>query len=106
MKLDCKRLCICEKSITLKHNGFLGIPAVAQRVKSPTAVTLVSAEAWVQSPTWHSGLKEPALLQLWHRSATAVQIQSLAQQLPYAVGVAIKYIYICIYIYIMNFFNL
>ena len=31
---------------------------MAQWVKNPTA------EAWIQSPTWHSGLKELALLQM------------------------------------------
>ena len=38
----------------------------------------------VQSQAWHSVLKNPLLV------AAMVQIQSLAQELPYAMGVAIK----------------
>ena len=47
------------------------VPTMAQWVKNPTAVSKVAAEVWVLSPTWHSGLKDPALLwlqcrlQLW-----------------------------------------
>ena len=29
---------------------------------------LCSSRTQVQSPAWHSGLKDPALQQLWHRS--------------------------------------
>ena len=39
----------------------LGVPAMAQWVKNPTAVAQVTAEAQVQSPAPHSGLKDPAL---------------------------------------------
>jgi len=53
-------------------------------------VAQVAAEAQVQSPVWHSGLKFPVLPQLWHRPAAAAWIQSLAWKLPYALGVAIK----------------
>ena len=40
------------------------IPAVAQWVKNLTAAAQVAAESQVWSPAWHSGLKDPALLQL------------------------------------------
>ena len=53
----------------------------AQWVKNLTAVAWVTAEAWVQSPVLCSGLKDSALL---------AQIQSLAWELPYALGTAIK----------------
>ena len=38
---------------------------MAQWVKNPTAVAWVIVEAWFQSLTEHSGLKNTALLQLW-----------------------------------------
>ena len=43
----------------------VGVPAVAQRVKNPTAAALVAAEVQVQSPAPRSGLKDPASPQLW-----------------------------------------
>ena len=57
---------------------------MAQWVKNPTAVDWVNVEVHVGSPTWHSGSKDPTLLQLQPR------IQSLAWEPPYAMGVAIK----------------
>ena len=33
---------------------------------------------------------DPALLWLWHRSAAIAPIRPLAQELPYAVGVALR----------------
>ena len=41
----------------------VGVPAMAQWVKNPTAAAQVAAEAQVQSPAQGSGLKDPALLQ-------------------------------------------
>ena len=41
---------------------------MVQRVKNPTAVARLAVEVWVQSPAWCRELKDPALLQLWHRS--------------------------------------
>ena len=67
-----------------------GVLAVAQWVKNPTAATRVTAEVKVQFLTRYSALKDSALLQLQHRSAAAAWIQSLAWELPYAAGVAIK----------------
>ena len=46
----------------------MGVPIVAQWVKNLTAVVQSVAEVQVQSPAWHSGLKDPVLLQLWQRS--------------------------------------
>ena len=44
------------------------VSAVAQRGKNLTAAARVTAEVWVQSLARHSGLKDLALPQLWHRS--------------------------------------
>ena len=40
---------------------------MAQWVKNLTALVQVTEEVQVQSPAWNSGLKDPVLLQLWHR---------------------------------------
>ena len=53
-------------------------------VKNPLVVAWVTAEAWVQSLAWHSGLKDLVLLQPRHRFHTE------AREPPYAMGVAIK----------------
>lgn len=42
----------------------LGVPTVAQWVKSPTAAAQFAAEAQIQSPTRGSRLKDLALQQL------------------------------------------
>ena len=39
-----------------------GVPTVAQQVKNLTAAAQVTAEAWVQSLAWLSGVKDAALL--------------------------------------------
>ena len=49
--------------MAIKENP--GVPTVVQWIKNLTAVAQVAVEAWVQSLAWHSGLKEPALQQLW-----------------------------------------
>ena len=54
-----------------------GVPGMVQWVKNPIAEALVTAEVWVRSPTQPSGLKDLALLQLWHRT-DASWIQFLA----------------------------
>lgn len=36
-----------------------------QGLKNLTAAAPVTVEAWVWSSAWHSGLKDPVLLQLW-----------------------------------------
>ena len=42
-----------------------GVPAMAQWVRNPAGVAGFAVEARVRSAAWHSGLKEPMLLQLW-----------------------------------------
>ena len=62
-----------------------------QWVKNLTAAVQVATAAQVatvmrvQSLAWRRGLKDPTLLQLHHS-----QSFSLAQELPYAAGMAIK----------------
>ena len=46
----------------------LGVPAMAQWVKNPTAVAQATVEAQVWSPAQCSGLKDLVLSQLQHRS--------------------------------------
>ena len=58
---------INKYKIIRRKNEF-GVPAVVQWVKNLTAVAQVTEEVWVQSPTWHSVLKDPELPQLWGRS--------------------------------------
>ena len=40
---------------------------MVQGVKNLTAVAWVTVQAWVQPLAQHSGLKNPVLMQLWHR---------------------------------------
>ena len=43
----------------------LGVPTVSQWVKNLTVVAWVTAEVWVWSLGWRSGVKDPVLPQLW-----------------------------------------
>ena len=45
----------------------MGVPTVAQWAKNLTAAARVAAQLWVPSLDQCSGLKDPALLQLWCR---------------------------------------
>ena len=47
-------------------------------------------EAGVQSPAQCSGLKDPLLLQLWCGLQLRLRFSPWPQELPYAMGVAIK----------------
>ena len=58
----------------------MGVPAVVQRVKKLTAVAWVPEEVHVWAPAWCSGSKDPVV----------ARIQSLAWDIPYAAGAAIK----------------
>ena len=58
-------------------------------VKNPTAAAQVPAEVQVQSPAWHSGLRFQHRCS-WGKVTDAAQIQSLAWELSYAMGIAIK----------------
>lgn len=46
----------------------LGVPAMVQWLKNPTAAARVAAEPWVQSPAQHSRLKNLGLGQLRQKS--------------------------------------
>ena len=61
-----------------------GVPSVAQWVKDQLSQLKSLQRCRFNPQAQHSGLKDPVLLQLWSRS------QSLAQELLYAVVVAIK----------------
>ena len=65
---------------------------MAQWIKNSIAAAWVAGEAWGGFPSPVQCVRDPVLLQLQHRSQ--LQIQSLAQELPYAVGAAIKKIMI------------
>ena len=44
------------------------VPGVVQWVKNPNVVAWGAVEVWVRSLAWlNGGLKDLALLQLWHR---------------------------------------
>ena len=62
---------------------------MTQWVKNPTAVVQVPVEVWVGSPTWCS-VKGAGMAAAATQAAAVAQIQSLAQELPYATGEAIK----------------
>ena len=50
------------------YNTQLCWSSMAQWVKNVTAAAWVTVKAWVRSMAWDSGLKDPALPQLWCRS--------------------------------------
>ena len=47
-----------QRNVTIKI--FVGLPTVAQWVKNLTVAAQVTVEVRVQTPAWHSGLKDPA----------------------------------------------
>ena len=51
---------LCKQCYRSSHWGYW--------VKNPTAAAWIDAEVKVQSPAWHSALKDLVLPQLWHRS--------------------------------------
>ena len=79
-----------QQQKTNQKNHALGVPTMARWIKNPATVAWITVEVWVWPLAWNSGLKDPALPQLWCRLAAAAQIQPLAQELPCAVGAAIK----------------
>ena len=63
---------------------------MVQWVKIPTAVAWVTAKVCVLSPAQCTGLKDPALPQLWCRSQLRLRFSPWPGGLPFAVGVAIE----------------
>ena len=60
--------------------------AVAQRDQQH----LCNARTWVRSPARHSGLKDPAMLQLWFRSPLRFGSDICPRNTPYASGATKK----------------
>ena len=58
-----------QRGVTHKLNlkRLFGVNTLAQWVKNLTAGAWVTAEVHVQTPTWHSGIKDPALPQCQHQ---------------------------------------
>ena len=63
---------------------------MAQWDKTLTAAAQVSVEVWVGHPAQFSRLKDLELLQLQGSSQIQLGFNSLARELPYYMGVAIK----------------
>ena len=81
---------IMHAPLCLKNATF-GIPTVVRWVKNLTAVVQVAAEAWVPTPAWYSGLKDPSLLQLqlkfnpWPRELHMLHMWLLKQNATFVV---------------------
>ena len=67
------------------RKGMCRVPIVAQQ-----RIQLIPMRMWVRSPVSLSGLRIQRCHELRCRSAATAPIWSLAQELPYAVGVALK----------------
>ena len=76
------------KRASLRSKG--GVPTVAQWVKDPITMAQVSVEVWVQSLAQHSRLKVSGIATVAAQVIAMAWIQSLTQELPYALGAAIK----------------
>ena len=61
---------------------------MAQWVKNLTAAAWITGAVWVPSPAQHSSI--PGIAATASGVATVVHTQSPAEQLPYAVGPALK----------------
>ena len=69
----------CQILIILEFKkGHLGVPAVAQWVKNPTAAARVVMEVWISIPGPVQWVKGSGV------AVSVAWIQSLAQELPYA----------------------
>ena len=68
----------------------MGVPAVAQWVKNPTAAAWVVLEAQGLIPSPGKWVKGASTATTKAQVTAVAQIQSLAQELPYAMGVAIQ----------------
>lgn len=67
-----------------------GVSTMAQWVRNPTAAAQVTAETQVGFPAWCSGFKDPMFLQLQCWLQLQLGFNPLAQELPSAIGAAIK----------------
>ena len=63
---------------------------MVQWVRNPAAATWVSAQAWVRSPRLVQWVKGIGIATAVAQVTAAAWIQSPTQELPYAVGAAIK----------------
>jgi len=85
----------CSRNISIRIMGVFLF--VAQRVKKTVSHCLQislkspSMRIWVRYLALLSGLRIWRYCELWCRPATTALIQPLAWELPYAVGVAIKW---------------
>ena len=68
MSLEGEIRTVKRRTFFFKELIQLGVPSVAQWVKNAAAVAWLAAEAWVQSPAQHCGLRDLVLLQLRRRS--------------------------------------
>ena len=63
---------------------------MVQWVKNLTAEVPFAVEVWFPSLAWCSGLKYPALLQLWLGSQLWLRFNPWPAILPYAAGAALR----------------
>ena len=68
----------------------MSVPAIAQWVKNQATAAQVAAAVQVPSPAWFSGLKGSSIAIAALQVAPGAWIQSLAQELLYAMGITIK----------------
>ena len=71
---------------------------MAQWVKNPTAAAWFAAKVQIRSPVWHSGLKDPALLQLWRRSQLWLTFNPWPRNFHMPPSVVIKKLCVCVFV--------
>ena len=64
---------------------------VVQGVKNPIAVAHVTAEAWVRFPSPVQWVKGSSIAEVPAQVTTTARVQSLAQELLYAIAAATKF---------------
>ena len=77
-------------TIFLSLKKFWGVPTVVQRVKNPTAAAQVSCGGEGSIPGPMQCIKVSGVTTAVMQVASVSQIQSLAQELPYAAGTAME----------------
>ena len=63
------------------------VPAMVQWVEA-----WVTVEVQIRSLAQHREVRDPALPHLWHRSQLQLRFNPWPGELPYALGVVVKYI--------------